>query len=366
MRPPIALLVIDMLFDFFDRQPSLSSQRARLVAGINQLVRAFRSVGQPVIWVRQEFKPDLSDAFLEMRRLGIRITIAETEGCRILPELEQGQNDHVVVKKRYSAFFGTNLDEILASLKPVTLVVAGINTHACVRATVVDAYQRDYDVILASECIASHDAEHQQVTLRYLDGKMARLMTNADIIKQCKTAAANGPGSRVNIDEPITVTPYSPAWVAQFVGERAALCQALSVHPSRVEHIGSTAVPGMHAKPIVDIMLGLDCFPGPPALSARLGSLSYEACGEAGIAGRLYFRKRVPAAFNVQAVSFSGPLWRDNLLLRDFLIAHPAEARRYSDEKLRAVQAGHRTLIAYSAAKASAIAELLAAAHCSN
>jgi len=194
MNLPIALVVIDMLVDFFDRQPALSSQRARLVERINQLIRTFRGVVQPVIWIRQEFKPDLSDCFLDMRRRNIRITIAGSEGCRIFPELEQAEHDHVVVKKRYSAFFRTNLDEILAVLKPATLVVAGINTHACVRTTVVDTYQRDYDVILASECIASHDAEHHLVTLRYLDGKMARLMNNAGIIEQCKTAAANGPG----------------------------------------------------------------------------------------------------------------------------------------------------------------------------
>jgi GrpB-like predicted nucleotidyltransferase (UPF0157 family) len=167
----------------------------------------------------------------------------------------------------------------------------------------------------------------------------------------------------VNIDEQITVEPYDPAWAAQFARERDILCHALSIEPSRVEHIGSTAVIGMHAKPIVDIMLGLDSFPASPAVSDRLRSLGYEAFGEAGVPGRLYFRKRLPTAFNVQAVSFAGPLWKDNLLLRDFLTAHPAEARRYADEKQHAFDAGHRTLLAYSAAKASILAELLAAAH---
>jgi GrpB-like predicted nucleotidyltransferase (UPF0157 family) len=170
----------------------------------------------------------------------------------------------------------------------------------------------------------------------------------------------------MNIDEPITVEPYSSAWVAQFASESAVLCRALSIEASLVEHIGSTAVMGMHAKPVVDIMLGLDCFPAPLALSVQLGSLGYEAFGEAGVPGRLYFRKRAPTAFNVQAVVFRGPLWRDNLLLRDFLAAHPAEAQRYSDEKIRAFHAGHRMLLAYSAAKASAIAELLAAARLAN
>jgi len=75
----------------------------------------------------------------------------------------------------------------------------------------------------------------------------------------------------------------------------------------------------MHAKPIVDIMLGLDSFPAPPAVSDRLCSLGYEALGEAGVPGRLYFGKRRPTAFNVQAVSFDSPLWKNNLLVRDFL-----------------------------------------------
>ena len=58
-----AFLVIDMLNDFFLEQP-LSGRRSGLVSAINEVVRMFREKGQPIIWVRQEFKPDLSDAFL--------------------------------------------------------------------------------------------------------------------------------------------------------------------------------------------------------------------------------------------------------------------------------------------------------------
>jgi GrpB protein len=75
----------------------------------------------------------------------------------------------------------------------------------------------------------------------------------------------------------------------------------------------------MHAKPIVDIMLGLESFPAPTGVCARLCSLGYEALGEADLPGRLYFRKRLSTAFNVQAVLLGGPLWNDNLLLGNFL-----------------------------------------------
>jgi nicotinamidase-related amidase len=159
MRSDFGLLVVDMQVDFFERAPELSAQRARLVAATNQLTRAFRDAGQPMIWVRQEFRADLSDAFLDMRRRGVAITIAGTEGAEILPELERAGTDHVVVKKRYSAFYGTGLVDLLAALDVGSLAIGGINTHACVRTTVIDAYQRDYDVSLASDCIESFDAE---------------------------------------------------------------------------------------------------------------------------------------------------------------------------------------------------------------
>ena len=67
-------------------------------------------------------------------------------------------SETIIVKKRYSAFFGTGLDEdILAELKPDTILLAGINTHACIRTTAIDAYQRDWPVVLALDCIDSYD-----------------------------------------------------------------------------------------------------------------------------------------------------------------------------------------------------------------
>jgi nicotinamidase-related amidase len=177
------LLVIDLLNDYFRQHAPLAAQRGQLVASVNRLAAAFRETRQPVLWVRQEFAPDLSDAFLRMRRENLRVTIAGTDGCELLPELERHASEKVLVKKRYSAFFGTDLDETLAVLRPEILVLAGINTHACVRTTAIDAYQRDYEVIIASDCVASYDAEHHEVTKRYLDAGIARFVSSAEIAK---------------------------------------------------------------------------------------------------------------------------------------------------------------------------------------
>ena len=178
-----ALLVIDMLNDFFDQHANLAARRADLVASINELVDACRQHGQPVLWVRQEFAPDLHDAFLDMRKHDLHITIAGTFGCEILPELNRLPTDTTIVKKRYSAFFGSNLDSTLQELGTELLLVAGINTHACVRTTVIDAYQRDFDVVVATDGIDSYDEAHHDLTKRYLDGGIARLLTNREILE---------------------------------------------------------------------------------------------------------------------------------------------------------------------------------------
>ncbi|MBP6442660.1 MAG: cysteine hydrolase [Gemmatimonadales bacterium] len=175
------LIVIDMQVDFFECVPALAAQRGSLVAAINALVAEFRRACLPVVWVRQEFAVDLSDAFLDMRRHNTAITIAGTTGCQILPDLDQHAGDEVIVKKRYSAFFGTGLEGLLAPLAPTTIVLAGINTHACIRTTAIDAYQRDYEVILAGECVGSGDRAHHDMTLNYLDDHIVRIWSNADL-----------------------------------------------------------------------------------------------------------------------------------------------------------------------------------------
>lgn len=183
-----ALIVIDVQVDFFERQERLAAQRQRLVASINELVREFRGRRLPIIWIKQEYTPDLGDAPLAMRKQGIRITITGTPGSEIVPELNRMAMDQVVVKKRFSAFFNTDLAQILRSLAPVTLVLAGINSHACVRMTAIDAYMRDLEVVIAEDCVASYDDHHHEVTMRYLGDGIAQVLDNDQILRLLGTA----------------------------------------------------------------------------------------------------------------------------------------------------------------------------------
>ena len=180
-RPVV--FVIDMLNDCFGHT-ELDRMRATLCSSINSLTAWARARGFPVVWVRQEFEADLSDAFLDMKRDNIRMFIKGTRGPLVLDELIRDASDIEVVKKRYSMFYGTELESLLEDLDADSLVLAGVNSHACIRTAAIDAYQRDLPVTIVRECVASKDPAHHQVTMDYLDGGIATLVTLAEIQEQ--------------------------------------------------------------------------------------------------------------------------------------------------------------------------------------
>jgi GrpB-like predicted nucleotidyltransferase (UPF0157 family) len=111
-----------------------------------------------------------------------------------------------------------------------------------------------------------------------------------------------------DLDEPIHVSEYDPQWPVLFAAEAQRISVDLPAGVT-IEHIGSTAVPGLLAKPIIDIMLGTEPCQKIEAVRAALVDLGYEDMGEAGVPGRIYFRRRSRAAFNIALVPHGGPLW---------------------------------------------------------
>src|SRR2546425_4158759 len=94
------------------------------------------------------------------------------------------------------------------------------------------------------------------------------------------------------LEESVHLESYDPAWEQAFQAEEKRLSTGLRLAAGSIEHIGSTAVPGLLAKPIVDIMVGIIPFPPSAPWSEAVVALGYEALGEAGVPGRLYFRRR--------------------------------------------------------------------------
>lgn len=163
----------------------------------------------------------------------------------------------------------------------------------------------------------------------------------------------------MEVDERITLTEYDPLWPTYFEIEKQTILESLEHTIKAVEHFGSTAVPGMVAKPIIDVLVGIDVVPIGRSLIAAFEDLGYEYLAEAGIPGRFYFCKRGEVAFNVAVVEWNGRLWQDNLLLRDFLRSHAEYAHRYIDLKRSAIKSGIVKLLDYSAYKNQFITEML-------
>jgi maleamate amidohydrolase len=182
-----AILIIDLQKDFFKQeyadQAKAEFVQVNLCKNINQLLHSARKQNMPVIFVCTSLSPDGSDWNLRMRDLGSAVCIKGTPGEELIPGIEQERNDRIVIKKRYSAFFNTRLEEILRSLSVASLIVCGINTHACVRTTVVDAFMRDYRVFIPVECVASYDEDQGASSLTYMAKRVARMLSLDEMVK---------------------------------------------------------------------------------------------------------------------------------------------------------------------------------------
>ncbi|BDY04483.1 GrpB family protein [Ferrimonas sp. YFM] len=133
----------------------------------------------------------------------------------------------------------------------------------------------------------------------------------------------------------ITVEPYSLDWPERFQQEAGKISDLLRLEGARLHHIGSTAVPGLAAKPVIDMLMQVPSLAELDAVSPRLEALGYLAKGEFGIGGRRYFQKGGAQRTHHLHCYQAGSLEiRRHLAFRDYLRAHPDVARAYGDIKL--------------------------------
>ena len=130
----------------------------------------------------------------------------------------------------------------------------------------------------------------------------------------------------------VRVVPYDPAWPGLFVAERQRLDGILMQEgiALAIQHTGSTSIPGLAAKPILDILAGA---PDPPTLARAIDTLQradYIYRGEQDITGRHFFRRGNPRQYHVHLTLTGSEFWRDHLLFRDYLRAHSEVAAEYA------------------------------------
>ena len=159
----------------------------------------------------------------------------------------------------------------------------------------------------------------------------------------------------------IVVQPYDAAWERDFQDIRAELRAALGPTALRIEHVGSTAVPGLSAKPIIDIDVVIRDAAAFPDAAARLGTIGYLHEGDLGIAGREAFRyegKPHLRAHHLYVCPLDSPELRRHLTFRDYLRAHPEAVRAYSRVKEEAARLYPEDIEGYIRHKAPFIAEV--------
>ena len=164
--------------------------------------------------------------------------------------------------------------------------------------------------------------------------------------------------------QPIEVVDYDRDWPRQYVAERDRIDAAIGDVALAIEHVGGTAVPGLPAKPVIDLMVGVEDIERAGPAVAGLINLGYEYVPEleSQLPDRRYFRRGSPESHHVHMVPVSSDYWAEHLLFRDYLRSHPQAAEEYG--KLKLGLAGRHRLDrdAYRAGKVPFIDTVVAAA----
>ncbi|MEM8834581.1 MAG: GrpB family protein [Planctomycetota bacterium] len=131
----------------------------------------------------------------------------------------------------------------------------------------------------------------------------------------------------------VLLTDYDDAWQQDFVRAERAITDAAGDLVLRIEHIGSTAIDGAIAKPIIDLLVGVRAPDDGPRLAERLAPAGYESLGEFGIPGRTLLTKGDPVTHHLHAVDIESAFWQVNMIFRDALRRDPDALARYVELK---------------------------------
>ena len=198
-----ALVAVDMHRGHLDPAvATLPLPRERcgpVIARAAELFRELRVIGVPIIHVVTEYREPgeiasnpfwkaIHDDPTKARKGILRHNLKGSPGTEIIPELYAEGDLIVRGKKRYSAFYQTDLEFLLRRLGADSLILAGINTTTCVLCTAFDATNRDFRVIIASEAVDSMDGEEMhRFALRLMSAAVAWPLSNQEILKALRS-----------------------------------------------------------------------------------------------------------------------------------------------------------------------------------
>ena len=191
--PTTALLLIDVTNEVLHPDGTLGgdlqSAAATLIPTIRRLVDWARARDTPVIWARTAFRASYIDASAAMRRTAATLNgrlLDGTWGTELVQAAGPTPEDIVIIKKRPSAFLGTELDYVLRGLAIARLIIAGTSTNWAVESTARDADARDYDVVVARDATAARMGQFHEDALRSIASRYGRIASVDDIVSEGK------------------------------------------------------------------------------------------------------------------------------------------------------------------------------------
>jgi GrpB-like predicted nucleotidyltransferase (UPF0157 family) len=164
-----------------------------------------------------------------------------------------------------------------------------------------------------------------------------------------------------NANESFDLSEYNPQWTRMFEQECALLTEALGEDDFvDIKHIGSTSVPGLRAKPIIDILIAVEEFAPIPVYTERLGPVGYQYHPHGSEEGeRIFFWKGVPRTHHVHIVEYATWEHQRHIIFRDYLRMHPDIARRYTEVKEELATAFKHDRPAYTRGKTAFIKAIM-------
>lgn len=178
-----ALVVIDVCRAYVDPDSPLYAGVEDAVASAGRLVEAARAGGMPVVFTRVEFEPGGADGGLFYRKVPALASFDRGSALGEFPVHPRPRAGEVVVTKQYaSAFFGTTLASTLHGWGVDTVVLCGLSTSGCVRASGVDAVQHGFRPMVVAEACGDRAAGPHEAALFDLDAKYADVVTEADAV----------------------------------------------------------------------------------------------------------------------------------------------------------------------------------------
>jgi len=182
-RPAVVVVDFQLGFTAPERSPLAGNLNAE-VAATNQIIAAARKKNVPVIFTVVGYDPHRQDdaGLWPEKAPSLRLLTLGSELVELDPRLDRKPEDLVIVKKYASGFFGTYLASTLTMKTVDTLIVTGMTTSGCVRATVVDAFSYNYVVVVPEECVADRGELPHKVNLFDIQQKYGDVLALDDVL----------------------------------------------------------------------------------------------------------------------------------------------------------------------------------------